>query len=187
MKFAPLSIALAAVLGAGSLATTASAQDYDGARQAPPPPPPPAYDCSRVVHDNGTSGSILGALAGAALGSNLASHHGGRSGGAAIGAVAGALVGNNIGRTAGENHCYQQQGYYRPTGGYGYAPPPPQGYYPGYYGPPPGYYGPPPGYYYGAPYYGPAFAFSFGTGGYYRPYRFYRSGRFYGGHRGWRH
>ena len=173
-----LSLSLATLVGAGAIASTASAQDY---RDGPPPPP---YDCSRVVHDNSTTGTILGALAGAALGSNLASHHGGRSGGAAIGGVAGALVGNSIGRGSAEQRCYggpPPAAYYRQApryapAPYGYAPPA-YGYAPAYaYAPPPpppAYYYPAPAYYYPAPvyyrepYYGPSFAFSFGSAGSY--------------------
>lgn len=184
MKFASLATTVVAAAGALSVATSAMAQDYRD--DAPPPPPQPRPDCAQVVQNHSTTGTILGALAGAALGSNMASHHGGRSGGAAIGGVAGALVGNQIGRSAGQDRCYgyapAPQGYYRPAGGYAYAPPPPP---PAYYYPAPAYYYPEP-VYYPAPYYGPTFAFSFGTGGYYRPYRYYGH-RYYGGYRHWHH
>ncbi|MBS0297006.1 MAG: glycine zipper 2TM domain-containing protein [Proteobacteria bacterium] len=99
MKFAPVSMLVAASMAAGALVTPTvtlaqpaeyrSYEDY----------------CHHQKKSGQRSGAILGAIAGAVIGSNMASHHGGRAGGAALGAAAGAAVGSNIGREAGKAKC----------------------------------------------------------------------------------
>ena len=104
MRFAPVSLMLAATLAAGSLAvpTFATAQDYR------------TYDdyCHSQKKKGQHNGALLGAIAGAVIGSNMASHHGGRAGGAVLGAAAGAAVGSNIGRDAAKAKCDKQGAYW---------------------------------------------------------------------------
>jgi len=80
-------------------------------------------DCTRRIHNNGTTGAIVGGIAGAVVGSNLA-HGGGRTGGAVLGGAAGAAIGNNIARSSTKDGCrgrpYYSRGYYVPP-----PPPPP--------------------------------------------------------------
>jgi hypothetical protein len=95
-----------------SAATPAAAQGYRY-----------SDDCTRRIHDNGTTGAIVGGIAGAVVGSNLA-HGGGRTGGAILGGAAGAAIGNNIARSSTKDGCrgrrYYSSGYYVPP-----PPPPP--------------------------------------------------------------
>jgi hypothetical protein len=125
MKFAPLSLILAASLSVGTLATPtiSVAQEYRNYEDY----------CQHQKKSGQHKGLVLGAIAGAVIGSNLASHHGGRAGGAALGAAAGAAVGSNIGREAGKAKCdnkgnaywsedetypYNDRTYYRGGGQY---------------------------------------------------------------------
>lgn len=110
----------AAALSAAALPALAQAHDYRGGY----------YDtraeaCTDRIHDNGTTGALLGAAAGALIGSNVA-HHGGRTGGALIGAGVGAAVGSNIARSSTKADCRgpRYRTYYRPA--------PPAYYGPGY-------------------------------------------------------
>lgn len=117
--FAPRIVATAAVLAAAALPALAQAHDYR------PYYNPRAEACTDRIHDNGTTGALLGAAAGALIGSNVA-HHGGRTGGALIGAGVGAAVGSNIARSSTKADCRgpHYRTYYRPA--------PPAYYGPGY-------------------------------------------------------
>jgi hypothetical protein len=114
-------LAVAAVgLTAAAAPALAQARDYRGY----------GYDdgCQGRIHNNGTTGALLGGVAGALIGSNVA-HGGGRTGGALIGAAAGAAVGSNIARSSTKQNC-RGPSYRTSYRDYGYQP----GYYadPGY-------------------------------------------------------
>jgi hypothetical protein len=115
MKFAPVSIALAAVLAVGSVSvpTFAVAQDDHDYR---------SYQdyCHHQKKHGQHTGAILGAIGGAIVGSNMAAHHGGRAGGAVLGAAAGAAIGSNIGRSAGAAKCDNGNAYWTEDQTYAY-------------------------------------------------------------------
>ena len=115
-KTSGLILALTAAGLTAAAPALAQAHDYR-ARQAY------ADACTDKIHDNGTTGAILGGVAGAVIGANVA-HHGGRTGGALIGAAAGAAVGTNIARSSTKRSCRgpTYRTAYRPAPSYGYAP-----------------------------------------------------------------
>ena len=83
-------------------------------------------------------GALIGGGIGAAIGHDVNRHHGG-----AVGGVVGALIGSSIAADSNRYYAgdrYYDDGYYAPSYGAYYAPPPV------YYAPPPAYYAP-----YGAP------------------------------------
>jgi hypothetical protein len=107
MKFAPISVALAAVLAVGSISVPTFSVAQDGAQYQ-------HYEdyCHHQKKKGQHTGAILGAIGGAIIGSNLAAHSGGRAGGAVLGAAAGAAVGSNIGRSAGAAKCDGDHAYW---------------------------------------------------------------------------
>lgn len=80
-------------------------------------------DCTRRIHNNGTTGAIVGGLAGAVVGSNLA-RGGGRTGGAILGGAAGAALGNSIARSSTKDRCRGHRYVYRSGYPAPYYPPP---------------------------------------------------------------
>ncbi len=112
MKFAPVTLALAATLAAGSVSvpTVSVAQEYRSYQDY----------CQHQKKQGQRNGAVLGAIAGAVIGSNMAAHHGGRSGGAVLGAAAGAAVGSNIGRESGKAKCDNGGAYWDQSETYDY-------------------------------------------------------------------
>ncbi|HEY3815431.1 MAG TPA: glycine zipper 2TM domain-containing protein [Caulobacteraceae bacterium] len=113
MKFAPVSLAVAAAMALGPIAVSAPtiAVAQDG------PPPDAQYSsyedyCHHAKKHGQHVGTILGAIGGAIIGSNLAAHSGGRAGGAVLGGAAGAAVGSNVGRSMGSAKCKNGDAYW---------------------------------------------------------------------------
>ena len=108
MKFAPVTLALAAAMALGpvvvSAPTVAVAQDAQYS----------SYEdyCHHQKKHGQHVGTVLGAIGGAIIGSNLAAHSGGRAGGAVLGAAAGAAVGSNVGRSIGDAKCQNGHAYW---------------------------------------------------------------------------